>query len=136
MFITEEVIEKIKESNDIVDIISEHVKLRKVGRNYQGLCPFHSEKTPSFSVSQDKQVFKCFGCGEGGNVITFVMKTKNLEFNETIKYLADRAHITLEENAERKKSNERRDIFYKMHVEAARFFFKNLTENKDMRDYL
>lgn len=136
MFITEEVIEKIKESNDIVDIISEHVKLRKVGRNYQGLCPFHSEKTPSFSVSQDKQVFKCFGCGEGGNVITFVMKTKNLDFNETIKYLADRAHITLEENAERKKSNERRDIFYKMHVEAARFFFKNLTENKDMRDYL
>lgn len=136
LFITEEVIEKIKESNDIVDIISEHVKLRKVGRNYQGLCPFHSEKTPSFSVSQDKQVFKCFGCGEGGNVITFVMKTKNLEFNETIKYLADRAHITLEENAERKKSNERRDIFYKMHVEAARFFFKNLTENKDMRDYL
>ena len=136
MFITEEVIEKIKESNDIVDIISEHVKLRKVGRNYQGLCPFHSEKTPSFSVSQDKQVFKCFGCGEGGNVITFVMKTKNLDFNETIKYLADRAHITLEENAERMKSNERRDIFYKMHVEAARFFFKNLTENKDMRDYL
>lgn len=136
LFITEEVIEKIKESNDIVDIISEHVKLRKVGRNYQGLCPFHSEKTPSFSVSQDKQVFKCFGCGEGGNVITFVMKTKNLDFNETIKYLADRAHITLEENAERKKSNERRDIFYKMHVEAARFFFKNLTENKDMRDYL
>lgn len=136
MFITEEVIEKIKESNDIVDIISERVKLRKVGRNYQGLCPFHSEKTPSFSVSQDKQVFKCFGCGEGGNVITFVMKTKNLDFNETIKYLADRAHITLEENAERKKSNERRDIFYKMHIDAARFFFKNLTENKDMRDYL
>lgn len=136
MFITEEVIEKIKESNDIVDIISEHVKLRKVGRNYQGLCPFHSEKTPSFSVSQDKQVFKCFGCGEGGNVITFVMKTKSLDFNETIKYLADRAHITLEENAERKKSNERRDVFYKMHVDAARFFFKNLTENKDMRDYL
>ncbi|MGB4588152.1 MAG: DNA primase [Clostridiaceae bacterium] len=136
MFITEEVIEKIKESNDIVDIISERVKLRKVGRNYQGLCPFHSEKTPSFSVSQDKQVFKCFGCGEGGNVITFVMKTKNLDFNETIKYLADRAHITLEENAERKKSNERRDVFYKMHVEAARFFFKNLIDNKDMRDYL
>lgn len=136
MFITEEVIEKIKESNDIVDIISERVKLRKVGRNYQGLCPFHNEKTPSFSVSQDKQVFKCFGCGEGGNVITFVMKTKNLDFNETIKYLADRAHITLEENAERKKSNERRDIFYKMHIDAARFFFKNLTENKDMRDYL
>jgi len=136
LFITEEVIEKIKESNDIVDIISEHVKLRKVGRNYQGLCPFHSEKTPSFSVSQDKQVFKCFGCGEGGNVITFVMKTKNLDFNETIKYLADRAHITLEESAERAKSNERRDIFYKMHVEAARFFFKNLAENKDMRDYL
>jgi len=136
LFITEEVIEKIKENNDIVDIISEHVKLRKVGRNYQGLCPFHSEKTPSFSVSQDKQVFKCFGCGEGGNVITFVMKTKNLDFNETIKYLADRAHITLEESAERTKSNERRDIFYKMHVDAARFFFKNLAENKDMRDYL
>lgn len=135
MFISEEVIEKIKDGNDIVDIISESVKLRKVGRNYQGLCPFHSEKTPSFSVSQDKQVFKCFGCGEGGNVITFVMKNRNLDFNETIRFLADRAHITLEENEELKKTNEKRDVYYKLHIEAARFFFNNLKEDKDMRAY-
>jgi len=135
LFISEEVIEKIKDGNDIVDIISESVKLRKVGRNYQGLCPFHSEKTPSFSVSQDKQVFKCFGCGEGGNVITFVMKNRNLDFNETIRFLADRAHITLEENEELKKTNEKRDVYYKLHIEAARFFFNNLKEDKDMRAY-
>lgn len=135
MFISEEVIEKIKDGNDIVDIISESVKLRKVGRNYQGLCPFHSEKTPSFSVSQDKQVFKCFGCGEGGNVITFVMKNRNLDFNETIRFLADRAHITLEENEELKKTNEKRDVYYKLHIEAARYFFNNLKEDKDMRAY-
>ena len=100
MYVAEEIIEKIKESNDIVDIISESVPLKRVGRNYWGLCPFHNEKTPSFSVTREKQLFKCFGCGEGGNVITFIMKSKNLAFNEALRLLAEKANITLEETAE------------------------------------
>lgn len=136
MNISEEIIEKIKEGNDIVDIISESVKLKRVGRNYWGLCPFHSEKTPSFSVTRDKQIFKCFGCGEGGNVITFIMKHRNLEFHEALKFLAERANITLEESPERKRAQDRQDIYYRMHVEAARFFFKNLQNQPEIRQYL
>jgi DNA primase len=134
--ISEEIIEKIKEGNDIVDIISESVKLKRVGRNYWGLCPFHSEKTPSFSVTRDKQIFKCFGCGEGGNVITFIMKHRNLEFQDALKFLAERANITLEESPERKRAQDRQDIYYRMHVEAARFFFKNLQNQPEIRQYL
>ena len=96
MQISEEILEKIKSQNDIVDVISERVRLKKAGRNFTGLCPFHNEKTPSFSVSQEKQIFKCFGCGEAGNVISFVMKDKNLSFIEAVKYLAARANIPLE----------------------------------------
>ena len=88
MQISEEILEKIKSQNDIVDVISERVRLRKAGRNFTGLCPFHNEKTPSFSVSQEKQIYKCFGCGEAGNVISFVMKDKNLPFIEAVKYLS------------------------------------------------
>ncbi len=135
LFIQEEVIEKIKEANDIVDIISESVPLKKSGKNYWGLCPFHQEKTPSFSVTRDKQLFKCFGCGEGGNVITFVMKVKNLPFNEAIKLLADKANITLEENEGQKKYQETIDVYYKMHIDAARFFFRNLSNHKEIKSY-
>ena len=77
MQISEEILEKIKTENDIVDVISESVRLKKAGRSFSGLCPFHNEKSPSFSVSQEKQIYKCFGCGESGNIITFVMKNKN-----------------------------------------------------------
>ena len=135
MYVAEEIIEKIKESNDIVDIISESVPLKRVGRNYWGLCPFHNEKTPSFSVTREKQLFKCFGCGEGGNVITFVMKSRNLEFNEALRFLADRANITLEESAENRKKNEKLEMYFRMHVDAARFFFRNLKDHKEIRDY-
>lgn len=135
LYVAEEIIEKIKESNDIVDIISESVPLKRVGRNYWGLCPFHNEKTPSFSVTREKQLFKCFGCGEGGNVITFIMKSKNLDFNEALRLLADKANITLEETAENRKSNEKIEVYFKMHVDAARFFFKNLKDNKEIREY-
>ena len=93
MQISEEILEKIKSQNDIVDVISERVRLKKAGRNFTGLCPFHNEKTPSFSVSQEKQIYKCFGCGEAGNVISFVMKDKNLPFIEAVKYLANRSNI-------------------------------------------
>jgi len=95
--IPEEVIEEIRKSNDIVDVIGEYVQLKKQGRNYFGLCPFHGEKTPSFSVTQDKQIFHCFGCGKGGNVITFIMEMENYSFIETITYLAERSGVNLPE---------------------------------------
>ena len=94
MYYPEEVIEEVRTRNDIVDIISGYVKLQKKGSNYFGLCPFHHEKSPSFSVSQSKQMYHCFGCGVSGNVFTFVMEYENYTFVEAVKMLADRAGIT------------------------------------------
>ncbi len=136
MQISEEILEKIKSQNDIVDVISERVRLRKSGRNFTGLCPFHNEKTPSFSVSQEKQIYKCFGCGEAGNVISFVMKDKNLPFVEAVKYLANRANIPLEmHNGEKSKSAKKKDLLYRVNVEAAKFFFSNLMNNQNAKEY-
>jgi hypothetical protein len=92
---SEELIEDIKNSNDIVDIISQYVILKRSGRNFFGLCPFHKEKTSSFSVSPDKQIFHCFGCGVGGNVIHFISKIENVDFKESLEMLAERAGIKL-----------------------------------------
>ena len=129
MKISEEVIERIKQENDIVDIISESVRLKRSGRNFFGLCPFHNDKNPSFSVSQEKQIYKCFSCGEAGNVVTFVMKQKNLQYVEALKYLAEKANIPLDLKEGRVDSsvNRKKDILYKVNVETGRFFFKNLT---------
>ena len=136
MQISEEVLEKIKSQNDIVDVISERVRLKKAGRNFTGLCPFHNEKTPSFSVSQEKQIYKCFGCGEAGNVISFVMKDKNLPFIEAVKYLANRANIPLKlGNGEQSQSNRKKELLYKVNVEAAKFFFSNLMNNQNAKEY-
>ena len=85
---SEELIEEVKNSNDIVDVISQYVNLKRSGRNYFGLCPFHNEKSPSFSVSPDKQIFHCFGCGVGGNVYTFLTKIENISFIEAVQNLA------------------------------------------------
>jgi DNA primase len=93
--IPEEVIEEVKKSNNIVDVIGEYVQLRKQGRNYFGLCPFHGEKTPSFSVTDEKQIFHCFGCGKGGNVFTFLMEIESFSFFESLEFLADRSGVTL-----------------------------------------
>ncbi len=90
-----EKISEIKHSADILEIISDAVVLKKAGRNYLGLCPFHSEKTPSFTVSPDKQMFYCFGCGEGGNVFTFVMKQEGIAFPEAVRFLAKRYGIVI-----------------------------------------
>lgn len=137
MYFEEDLIERIKESNNIVDIISESVKLKRVGSNYQGLCPFHSEKTPSFSVSSEKQMYKCFGCGEGGNVITFVMKNNNLDFKEALRFLADRANIELENvSKEKQEYYNKRKLLYEINTEAARYFFANLEKNNRVRKYL
>ncbi|MGL5149627.1 MAG: DNA primase [Clostridium sp.] len=136
MRVSEEIIERIKNENDIVDIISESVRLKRAGRNYSGLCPFHNEKSPSFSVSQDKQIYKCFGCGEAGNVITFVMKQKNMNFPEALKLLAERANIPIEMGSgENKFVNDRKEKIYQANIEAGRYFFKNLVNNKVPREY-
>ncbi len=103
--IPEEVIEEIRKTNDIVDIIGEYVHLKKQGRNYFGLCPFHGEKTPSFSVTQEKQIFHCFGCGKGGNVLTFMMEIESFSFYEAIKFLADKSGITLPDSGIKQESS-------------------------------
>ena len=136
MQIPEDVIEKIKEQNDIVDIISENVRLKKSGKNYTGLCPFHNDKSPSFSVSTDKQIYKCFSCGEAGNVITFVMKYKRLTFLEAAKYLADKANIPLEiAGQENNKVSRKKELLYKVNVDAARYYFANLQKFKTAKEY-
>ena len=94
---SDDLIEEIRSANDIVDVISQYVRLQRRGANYFGLCPFHNEKSPSFSVSPSKQMYYCFGCGEGGNVITFLMKYENETFQDALKKLADRAGIRLPE---------------------------------------
>jgi DNA primase len=93
--IPQETIDRILAAIDIVELIGSHVTLKKVGQNFQGLCPFHNEKTPSFSVSPDKQMFRCFGCSEIGNAITFVKKHLNLPFPQAVKFLAEKAGISI-----------------------------------------
>lgn len=132
---SEEVIQKIKEQNDIIDVISDTVRLKRTGRNYLGVCPFHHEKTPSFTVSRDKQIYKCFGCGAAGNVISFVMKTKNLTFPESVKFLAERVGIDIEESSEKKAQKIKFDKMYNINVEAARYFFNNLRKNEKAYSY-
>ena len=97
MYYPDEVIEEVRSSNNIVDIIGGYVRLQKKGSSYFGLCPFHNEKSPSFSVSPNKQMYYCFGCGAGGNVFTFIMEYENQTFPEAVKILADRAGIALPE---------------------------------------
>lgn len=133
--ISEEIIQKIKEQNDIVDIVSESIQLKRTGRNFVGICPFHNEKTPSFSVSQDKQIYKCFGCGEAGNVITFVMKTQNIPFIEALKYLADKANIDLNLQGTNNVQRDKSERLYKINVEAARYYFNNLQKEKKVIEY-
>ena len=126
---SEELIEEIRNSNDIVDVISQYVILKRSGRNFFGLCPFHKEKSPSFSVSPDKQIFHCFGCGVGGNVIHFVSKIENLSFRETIELLANRANIqlpTLDNSAEDNKKAYLKSRVYEINEVTAKFYHENL----------
>lgn len=124
-------------ANDIVDVISEYVTLKKSGRNYLGLCPFHGEKTPSFSVSPERQFYKCFGCGEGGNVVNFVMKTENCDFSEAMVLLAERAGITVPEQGSSGSSHYgEKDRIYALNTEAARFFNKNFSRSEVAGNYI
>lgn len=130
----DQVIEEIKERNDIVDVISSYIQVKSTGSNHKALCPFHSEKTPSFTISSQKQIYKCFGCGEGGDVIKFVMKMENIDFIEALKFLGERVGIELpqsEINNEEKENISRRQRLYEMHLEAARYFFNALLIEKN-----
>ena len=125
---SEEIIEEVRQNNDIVDIISQYVHLTRKGRNYFGLCPFHNEKSPSFSVSPDRQIFHCFGCGVGGNVYTFLMKIEGITFVEALEQLAERANIQLPktENSIDSFKEELKSKVYKVNEFTAEFYHQNL----------
>lgn len=132
-YYSDELIEEVISQNDIVEVVSEYVQLTKSGRNYMGRCPFHKEKTPSFCVSMDKQIYKCFGCGAGGNVIYFAMKIENMEFIEALEFLAVRAHIDLDKYitssySNKKDNRDMKEVIYSINKEVARYYHNNLVE--------
>ena len=134
-------IEEIKSRVDIVELASEYLTLKKAGRNYLGLCPFHQEKTPSFTVSREKQIFYCFGCGEGGNVITLLMKMANKSFPEAIQYLAEKTGVLLPVRTFGRDSREKdslHDEILRLNARAAQFFARQLSSpgGRTPRDYL
>ena len=137
---SDELIEEIRNSNDIVDIISQYVVLKRSGRNYFGLCPFHKEKSPSFSVSPDKQIFHCFGCGAGGNVFHFISKIENVNFIESMQILSDRVGIQLPtlESGEDSKKQLLKSKVYEINEIAAQFYHENLYKptSKIAQDYV
>jgi len=137
---SEELIEEVRNSNDIVDIISQYVVLKRSGRNYFGLCPFHKEKSPSFSVSPDKQIFHCFGCGAGGNVFHFISKIENLNFVESVQTLADRAGLQLPTLGTGEDSQKQllKSKVYEINEIAAQFYHENLYKptSKLAQDYV
>ncbi len=129
MFYPEELVEEVRMKNDIVSVVSGYIKLQKKGNNHWGCCPFHNEKTPSFSVSEPKQMYHCFGCGVSGNVYTFVMKYENYSFPEAVKVLADRAGVQLPEvemSAEMKQRASKRARLLEVNKEAAKYFYYQL----------
>lgn len=129
MYYSDEIIEEVRSKNDIVDVISSYVKLQKKGSSYFGLCPFHNEKSPSFSVSRQKQMYYCFGCGAGGNVFTFLMEYENYSFVEALKYLADRAGVELPEIEYSKEARERADlkaVLLEINKLAAQYYYVQL----------
>ena len=137
---SDELLEEIRSRNDIVDVVSQYVILKRSGRNYFGLCPFHNEKSPSFSVSPDKQIFHCFGCGVGGNVFHFIMKIENISFIESVQMLAERAGINLpsSSNYEDEKIAKLKAKVYDVNKFTAEFYHKNLykPESKLGQEYI
>ncbi len=134
-------IEEVRSRNDIVDVVSQYVKLQKRGSTYFGLCPFHNEKTPSFSVTPSKQMYYCFGCGAGGNVYNFIMQYENFSFYEALTYLADRAHVEIPKaeltQAQKERAKEK-DALFEINKTAAKFYYYQLRSpaGKKALDYL
>ena len=129
MYYPEEIVEEIRQKNDIVDVISGYVNLKKQGGNYFGLCPFHNEKSPSFSVSPYKQMYYCFGCHKGGNVFTFICDYENYTYPEAIRFLADRAGVNLPEveyTEEMRKKADKKTKLLEINKEAAKYFYYQL----------
>lgn len=126
MYYSDDLIEEIRSRNDITDVISDYVKLKKKGNTYFGLCPFHNEKSPSFSVNGQRQIFHCFGCGEGGNVYSFIMKYENFTFPEAVRFLAQRAGMELpkmEYSPEERKKSDLKTALLEINKETAKYFF-------------
>ena len=138
---SDDIIEEVRSKNDIVDVVSQYVRLTKKGNSYFGLCPFHNEKTPSFSVTPGKQMYYCFGCGAGGNVFNFIMEYENYTFGEALKHLADRAGVELpkiEYSREvRQKAQEKAELL-EINKQAAQYFYYQLRTEKGQTglDYL
>ena len=138
MYYSDDLVEEVRTKNDIVDVISGYVRLQKKGSSYFGLCPFHNEKSPSFSVSRDKQMYYCFGCGAGGNVFTFLMEYENYTFPEALKTLADRAGVELpkmEYSREAKVKADLRSTLLEINKTAAKYFYAQLKSNRGEMAY-
>lgn len=134
----EDLVEEVRLRNDIVDVVGSYVKIQKKGSSYFGLCPFHSEKSPSFSVSPGKQMYYCFGCGAGGNVFSFVMNYENFSFQEAVKYLADRSGVKLPEleySEEARKKESKKNILLEINREAAKYFYYQLRNKNGEAGY-
>jgi len=141
MYYSENIIEDVRNGNDIIDVIGSYVQLKQRGKQYFGLCPFHREHTPSFSVNADEQLFHCFGCGISGNVYTFIMRIENFDFIESVKFLADRINYQLPENSlsgDFAKNNDIKKTIYEIHKKAARFYYSvlNSDEGRKAIEYL
>lgn len=138
MYYSEELIEEVRMKNDIVDVISGYVRLKKQGSSYFGLCPFHNEKSPSFSVSRSKQMYYCFGCGAGGTVFNFLMEYENFSFTEAMQYLADRAGVELPKIEYSKEAKERADLkatLLEINKAAAQYFYVQLKSEQGRAAY-
>ncbi|MEW6599663.1 MAG: DNA primase [Nitrospirota bacterium] len=129
-------LEEIKDRIEIVDLVQDYVQLKKAGQNWKGLCPFHAEKTPSFTVSPVKQIFHCFGCGSGGDIFTFLARIENLSFPEALKVLAKRAGVTLKTSPKEAAESGEKEPLFNMNREAAWFFQQNLPKNTQAAGYL
>ena len=138
MFYSDDIIEEVRMKNDIVDVISGYVRLQKKGSSYFGLCPFHNEKSPSFSVSPGKQMYYCFGCGAGGNVFTFVMEYENFTFIEAVKYLAERAGVKLPEgeySKEQRAASDLKTVLLEVNKKAASYYYYQLKQEGGRQAY-
>ena len=136
-FLSEEKVSEIRDRSSIVEVVSDYVSLKKAGKNYRGLCPFHSEKTASFMVNEEKQIFHCFGCGEGGDVFTFLMKVGQFSFPQAVEELAKRFGVKLpsrELSASQKKEMAKRERLFQINQIASEYFHDLLTRRREAEE--